>query len=146
MTFRLEALLRVRKNEEDEELKRLGEVNAYLARQKESLEFMSNLEQKNSKSLDVQRERNPDLNLFWLYNNFFDGMLIQKQRSNQIISEVSEKLEVRRKALIEAMRKRKMLEILKQRAVEVREMKIMKRERDQLDEAASNLWRRQFLI
>ena len=106
---------------------------------------MKNLEQRNSKNFDVQREQNPDPNLFWLYDNFFDGLRIQEQRSNQIIFEVSEKLEVRRKALTEAMRKRKTLEILKDRAEEVRRNKMFKQERDQLDEAASNLWRRRFL-
>ena len=42
-------------------------------------------------------------------------------------------------------RKRKTLEILKGRAEEVFQEKMRKQERDQFDEAASNLWRRRFL-
>ena len=91
MTFRLKTLLRVRKNEEDKELKQFGMVNAHLVNQREQLDFMKNLEQKNSQNLDIQREGNPDPNLLWLYDNFFGGVRIQKQRSDQIISEVEEK-------------------------------------------------------
>ena len=77
-----------------------------------------------------------------LYDNFFYGTQIHKNRQDTIISEVSVKLEEKRKEVIEAMRKRKTLEILKERELlkerKLREKKLLAIQ----DETASNLWAR----
>ena len=75
-----------------------------------------------------------------LYDNFFFGTQINKKRQNTIISEVSVKLKEKRKEVIDAMRKRKTLEILKERELtkerKLREKKLLAIQ----DENTSNLW------
>ena len=142
MTFRLETLLKLRKNQEKEEIKKVAIVNAHLIKQKQNLRFVSELEQKNFLSLDNEIRGNPSSNVLWLYNNFFEGSRYQGQRSKVIISEAEEKLELRRKDLTKAIRQRKTLEFLKEKESESLKKKIFKRELEALDESASNLWKR----
>ena len=144
MGFRLEALLRVRKNQEEKELKHFGEINTLLLQQKKSLDFMENLEKRNSQGLDIQRERGPDPNLLWIYDNFFNAVRIQEQKLESVVSEVTQSLQARLKTLTEAIRKRKTLEILKDREEEANRKKMLKQEQGELDEVASNLWGRRF--
>ena len=77
-----------------------------------------------------------------LYDNFFFGTQINKKRQNTIISEVSVKLEDKRKEVINAMRKRKTLEILKKREL-AQERKLGEKNLLAIqDEIASNLWKK----
>lgn len=73
-----------------------------------------------------------------LYDNFFRGTQNHKIRQDTIISEINLKLEAKREEVVEAMRKRKTLEILKDR-------NLLKEKKDLAiqDENASNLWGRQ---
>ena len=134
--------MKLRRNQENEQLKRFAEVNAHLIKQREHLSFVSKMEQRNFQLMDNQVRANPDVNLLWLYNKFFDGSRYQEERSKLIISEVEKKLESSVKDLTEAMRKRKTLELLKEKEVEALKKKIMKQELHLLDESASNLWTR----
>ena len=60
----------------------------------------------------------------------------------KIILEISTKLEAKREEVVEAMRKRRTMEILKERDI-LKERKIReKKETAILDEVASNLWGR----
>ena len=49
-----------------------------------------------------------------LYDNFFQGTDIHKKRQDTIISEITVRMEEKRDEVIDAMRKRKTLEILKE--------------------------------
>ena len=77
-----------------------------------------------------------------LYDNFFSGTQFYKRRQDTIISEVNIKLESKRKEVIDAMIKRRTLEILKDRELlkekKLREKKLLAIE----DENTSNLWSR----
>lgn len=65
-------------------------------------------------------------------------------RQEKIISEINTKLEAKREEVVEAMRKRRTLEILKERDI-LKERKIRdKKETAIQDEIASNLWVRKF--
>jgi flagellar biosynthesis chaperone FliJ len=73
---------------------------------------------------------------------FFRGTQAHKTRQDKIISEITLKLDSKRKEVVESMRKRKTLEILKDRNM-LKEKKL--REKKDLaiqDEIASNLWGR----
>jgi flagellar export protein FliJ len=77
-----------------------------------------------------------------LYDNFFQGTRAQGERQDKIISEISTRLEAKREEVVEAMRKRRTLEILKERDI-LKERKIRERKETAiLDEMASNLWGR----
>tara|TARA_B100000686_G_scaffold298000_1_gene330709 strand:- start:558 stop:995 length:438 start_codon:yes stop_codon:yes gene_type:complete len=142
MAFKLEALLKLRKNEENEELKRFAEINKHLIKQKDQLRVNQETKKENFQSLDKHIRENPKTKILWLYNNFFEGSFYQEKLSKEVISEVEEKLDSQRKELTEAMRKRKILELLKERQAQVLRKKIFKQELDSLDESASNSWER----
>ena len=79
-----------------------------------------------------------------MYDNFFHGTRSQGVRQEKIISEINTKLEAKREEVVEAMRKRRTLEILKERDM-LKERKTRERkETAVLDEVASNLWVRKF--
>ena len=90
--------------------------------------------------LNQKKREGINLQTVTLYDNFFSGIRLHKKRQDTIISEVSVKLEEKRKEVIEAMRKRKTLEILKERELlkerKLREKKLLAIQ----DENASNLW------
>ena len=56
-----------------------------------------------------------DINTYALYNNFFNGSHLQKDRQKNIISEVDLRAKTKRAELVEASRKRRTMEILKER-------------------------------
>ncbi len=77
-----------------------------------------------------------------IYDNFFRGTQTQKNRQDTIISEINIKLEAKREEVVEAMQKRKTLEILKKR--NKRKERKLRRKKDLIiqDENAANLWGR----
>ena len=142
MSFRFESILKLNKNKEDLLQRDMGKINTMIQKQKESQNFMKEVTEKKKEELNQKKRQNIDVNTMFLYENFFRGTQIHKTRQDTIISEINVKLEVKREEVIEAMRKRKTLEILKDRN-KIKERKL--REKKDLaiqDENASNLWRR----
>jgi flagellar protein FliJ len=140
--FRFESILRLNKNKEDLLQRDMGKINTMIQKQKESQNFMKEVTEKKKEELNQKKRQNIDVNTMFLYENFFRGTQIHKTRQDTIISEINVKLEVKREEVIEAMRKRKTLEILKDRN-KIKEIKL--REKKDLaiqDENASNLWGR----
>ncbi len=88
-----------------------------------------------------QEQQAVDINTLVLYNNFFEGVKTLEQRQEQIVSEVQGKLDSKRRAVVEARRKRRTLEILKEREVHAFRELEKKREIELLDESAAHLWR-----
>jgi flagellar export protein FliJ len=79
-----------------------------------------------------------------LYENFSRGTEAEEAQQDKIISEINTRLEAKREEVVEAMRKRRTMEILKEREM-LKERKIReKKETAVLDEVASNLWMRNF--
>ena len=69
-------------------------------------------------------------------------MRTYRGRQRKIISEINTKLEAKREEVVEAMRKRRTIEILKERDM-LKERKVRERKETAiLDEVASNLWMR----
>ena len=75
-----------------------------------------------------------------LYDNFASGTRTHIEKQRKIISEINTKLEAKREEVVEAMRKRRTMEILKERDM-LKERKVRERKETAiLDEVASNLW------
>ncbi|MFQ5673953.1 MAG: flagellar export protein FliJ [Nitrospinales bacterium] len=142
MAFRFETLLKLRKNVEDLVQKDFAGANSHLLNQQKRLGFMYEVEDDSKKELGPRTRENVDIDTMYLYNHFFEGIHIQKNLQQKIISEISPKVEEKRKALAEAMRKRKTLEILKEREQRARRRERLKQETALLDEAAATQWRR----
>ena len=142
MSFRFESILRLNKNKEDLLQRDMGQINAMIQKQMDGQHFMRELTDNKKDELNQKKQQDVDVNTMILYDNFFRGTQAHKTRQDKIISEITLKLDSKRKEVVESMRKRKTLEILKDRNM-LKEKKI--REKKDLaiqDENASNLWGR----
>ena len=118
----------------------MGQINALYQRQQDQKQFMQDTTEKSRDELNQKKRSGISVETMILYDNFFKGTQTQEVRQKKIISEISAKLEAKREEVVEAMRKRRTLEILKERDI-LKERKIReKKETAILDEVASNLW------
>ena len=142
MSFRFETILKLNKNKEDLLQRDMGNINNMIQKQKDSQNFMQEVTENKKEELNQKKRHNIDIGTMILYDNFFRGTQIHKTRQDTIISEINVKLEAKREEVVEAMRKRKTLEILKDR--NKRKERKLKEKKDLAiqDENASNLWGR----
>ncbi|NIQ03613.1 MAG: flagellar export protein FliJ, partial [Nitrospinaceae bacterium] len=120
----------------------LGSIQAHLNSQQNQLtSLQENVEEQKKEMVRQQEQQAVDINTLVLYNNFFEGVKTLEQRQEQIVSEVQGKLDSKRRAVVEARRKRRTLEILKEREVHAFRELEKKREIELLDESAAHLWR-----
>ena len=142
MSFRFDIILRLNKNKEDLLKRDMGQINALYQRQQDQKQFLQDTTEKSRNELNQRKRSNVGVETMILYDNFFQGTRAQGERQDKIISEISTRLEAKREEVVEAMRKRRTLEILKERDI-LKERKIReKKETAILDEVASNLWGR----
>ncbi len=141
MNFKLEALLKLNKNKEDLAMREMGRVNAHLQSQKQRSSFMLSIAEERIDSRNNRIQEGIDINTLALYDNFFQGVKLQNSRQEKVISEVQTRLEDTRTKLVEAMRKRKTLEILKDKELRAEKSRQKNRELKEMDEIASNAWR-----
>ena len=142
MSFRFDIILRLRKNKENLLKRDMGQINALYQRQQDQKQFMQDTTERSRDELNQRKRSNAGVETMILYDNFFQGIQAQEERQDGIISEITTKLEAKREEVVEAMRKRRTLEILKDRDA-LKERKIReKKETAILDEVASNLWGR----
>ena len=142
MSFRFDIILRLNKNKEDLLKRDMGQINALYQRQQDQKQFMQDTTEQSKNELNQKKRSNVGVETMILYDNFFQGTRTQGERQEKIILEISTKLEAKREEVVEAMRKRRTMEILKERDI-LKERKIRgKKETAILDEVASNLWGR----
>ena len=142
MSFRFDIILRLNKNKENLLQKDMGRINSLYQQQQDRKQFVQDATEKSRNELNQRKRSNVGVETMILYDNFFQGTRAQGERQDKIISEISTKLEAKREEVIEAMRKRRTMEILKERDI-LKERKIReKKETAILDEVASNLWGR----
>ena len=140
MSFRFDIILRLNKNKENLLQKDMGQINALYQRQQDQKQFLQDTTEKSRNELNQRKRSNVGVETMILYDNFFQGTRAQGERQDKIISEISTRLEAKREEMVEAMRKRRTLEILKERDI-LKERKIRERKETAiLDEMASNLW------
>ena len=114
MSFRLETLLRLRKNQENLEQQGLATMQAHLMKQQRDLESMESDRQQSKESLKNKWSQPLKADTLILYDNFFRGLETNRAKQEKVISEVTEQATAKRVELTEAMRKRRTLEILKE--------------------------------
>jgi flagellar export protein FliJ len=128
------------KNKENLLQKDMGRINSLYQQQQDRKQFVQDATEKSRNELNQRKRSNVGLETMILYDNFFQGTRAQGERQDKIISEISTRLEAKREEMVEAMRKRRTLEILKERDI-LKERKIRERKETAiLDEMASNLW------
>ena len=142
MSFRFDIILRLNKNKENLLQKDMGRINSLYQQQQDRKQFVQDATEKSRNELNQRKRSNVGVETMILYDNFFQGTRAQGERQDKIISEISTRLEAKREEVVEAMRKRRTLEILKERDI-LKEQKIRERKETAiLDEMASNLWGR----
>jgi flagellar protein FliJ len=140
LSFRFETILRLNKKKEDLLQRNMGEINVHYQRQKNQQQFMQDATAASKDELNQKKRSGVSVETMILYDNFSRGIRTQVEKQSKIISEINTKLEAKREEVVEAMRKRRTMEILKERDV-LKERKVRERkETTTLDEVASNLW------
>jgi flagellar protein FliJ len=144
LSFRFDMILRLNKNKENLLQRDMGQINALYQKQQDQKQFMKDTTENSKNELNQRKRSNVSAQTMILYDNFFQGIRSQGVRQEKIISEINTKLEAKKEEVVEAMRKRRTLEILKERDM-LKEKKIRERKETAiLDEVASNLWVRKF--
>ena len=140
MKFRFETLLKVHKNRENLLQKELGEILAHKQKQQNRQDFLKDARKNEIKQVNQRMTQNTTIDTHFLYDMFFKGNSIQNNRQKKIISEINTRTEAKREELVEASRKRRTMEILKDRDLEQYISKLAKLETESMDEIASNYW------
>jgi len=140
MKFRFETLLKVHKNRENLLQKQLGDILAHKQKQQSRQDFLKDARKNEIKLVNQRMTKDTSINTYVLYNKFFDGNYLQNNLQETIISEIDTRAEAKREELVEASRKRRTMEILKDRDLEQYRSKLVKMETESMDEIASNHW------
>ena len=142
MSFRFETILRLNKKKEDLLQKDMGQINVHHQRQQDRQQFMQDATETSKDELSQKKRSGVSVETMILYDNFARGTRTQIEKQGKIISEINAKLVAKREEVVEAMRKRRTMEILKERDM-LKERKVRERKETAiLDEVASNLWMR----
>lgn len=142
MTFRFETLLRLRKNAENMEQRAMAEMQNHLYARQTELQDLNSSGTKNKEELQTRLHQSIPGSTLGLYDRYFQSLGVQSSRQEQIISETGEKVEAKRSELVESMRNRRVLEILKDRDILKKKRKVLKDEITLMDEIASTRWQR----
>ena len=144
MSFRFDTILRLNKKQEDLLQRDMGQINVHYQRQNDRKQFIQDSVEASKDQLSEKKRSDISVETMILYDNFSRGARVQVEKQEEILSEINTKLEAKREEVVEAMRKRRTMEILKERDL-LKEQKIReKNETAVLDEVASNLWVRNF--
>jgi flagellar export protein FliJ len=141
MKFRFETVLKVHKEQEDQIKKELGMINTHIQNQTDRLRFMEGIADEKKEELSQTMGQDMNIDKMILFNNFFTGVKLEKTRQEQVIQEVTEKLNLKKQALVQSMMKRRTMEILKEREHLALKKKQQKTEIALNDETGSNQWR-----
>lgn len=142
MTFRFEPLLELRKNRENLVQRELGRVHAHLQTQQEFLDTLDREENTTRLDYDRRLRQDMDMNTRILFENYFSALKQKGNIQKVVLSEASAKRETKRQELAEAVKKRKTLDILKERDFLLSRKRALKKETEQMDEAAISKWSR----
>ena len=141
MKFRFETVLKLHKEKENLIKKELGVINTHMQNQMDRLRFMEGIADEKKEELNHIMGQDMNIDKMILYNNFFTGVKLEKVRQEQVISEVTEKLNLKKQDLIQSMMKRRTMEIIKEREQTAFKKKQQKIEIALNDETGSNQWR-----
>ena len=140
MTFRFETLLKLRKNAENLEQREMAEIQNHLFARKNELQDLTSSGKKSKEELQTRLEQSIPGRTLYLYDRYLQSTGTRSGLQEKIILETGEKVEAKRSELVEAMRKRRALEILKDRDILKIKRKALKDEISLMDEIASARW------
>ena len=140
MKFRFETLLKVHKNRENLLQKQLGDILAHKQTQQNRQDLLKNTRENKINQVNQRMTQETTIDTHFLYDMFFKGNSLQNSLQKTIISEINTRADAKREELVEASRKRRTMEILKDRDLEQYRSKLARLETESMDEIASNHW------
>ena len=141
-TFKLEPLLNHRRYQEEVLQKELAELKSRLEKEKEKLRDLRKRKRDYLQQLQKKQKAGRPASEIQLYLHFVDYLSIKVDERNRLVRNAEQKVNTKRKDLIEAMKKRKTLDKLKEKDLQAHQKKWLKKERDFMDEVAGQ----QFLL
>jgi len=140
MTFRFETLLRLRKNVENLEQRAMAEMQNHLYARQHQLQNLKNSSEKNREELQTRLQQTLSGTILGLYDWYFQSLGTRAVVQEHLIAESGRQVEAQRTQLVEAMKKRRVLEILKDRELLNARRKMIKDEIAFQDEVSSTRW------
>lgn len=140
MKFRLDSLLKLRTNQEKLEQLGLAKIQAHLIKQQQELDVIDSGRRRSNENLKQKWSRPIQSDTLILYHNFARGLQANQEKQEKAIVAIEEKAVAKRAELTEAMRKRRMLQILKEKEYLRHKKQEQKAETAFLDEIASKQW------
>jgi len=143
MTFRFESLLKLRKDAENREQRALAEMQNHLYARQDELQNLKSSDTRNKEELQTRLQQSIEGKTLNLYDHYFQSLNARSGYQERIISETGDKVAAQRAELIVAMKKRRVMEILKDRFIIKKKRKILKEEITLMDEIANSRWQRE---
>ncbi len=133
--FRLQPALNYRKQIEEQVMSEFADMKSRLEREKETLRSL-----KRRKADLISRLKKMGENKFRaadasIYFSYVDYIKCEERCQEEVICKGGEKLEEKRKELVDASKKRRILEIIKEKKLEEYMLSVSSREQKEMDEA-----------
>lgn len=135
--FNLESLYAFRQRTEELVQKDFSEVNLLLAAEERRLSELGALYRASSAELDALKERGAPVADIQMQQAYFEGLKRHIKAQEESVGRARALVEKKRAELIEASRNRKVIEIMKERALEAHNLKVSRREQKEADDLTS---------
>jgi len=132
--FNLQSVLEHRKSLEKNFQKELAVLKRVLLQERRKIRNLQRGKQSFLRELRERQKKSLSASEILLYVRFIEHLSSEIDKQKRKIFEVEKKCNQRREDLIEATKKRKILEVLKERGFEAYRYQMMKREQDFLNE------------
>ena len=135
--FNLESLLNHRRYQEEILQKELADSRKHLAEAQHKLQFIKQKQRKYSRELHQRQKRDGTVSDLIMYFRYIQRLAAELENQKRQVALSKKQFNQKREELVEMMKKRKTLEKLKEKGSKAFEQKMLKSERDLMDEVAA---------
>ena len=136
--FKLHALLRFRKNQEDDKMREMALINSEMVSQNLKITNLQNSRKENISEFTAASRGATNVNTLRLYQDYLAGCDHDIVGTAYDMAKVNERLDKKRDELIEYVRRRRALELLRDRQKKNYDLFLKRREQKEADEIASH--------
>ncbi len=136
--FNLESLLNHRRYQEEILQKELANLKTLLAAEKQKLRVTKKKKRKYLRQLRQKQKGSRAVSEIKLYLDFVDRLSKDLAAQNHRVVKADRRFNQKRQDLIVALKRRKMLDKLKEKGWQAHQQKILKKERDFMDEVSTH--------
>lgn len=140
--FNLQPLLNHQRFIEEQHQKELAEIRLQLEEQNTKLEQMIQKEAKMTAHLKEKQSETLNSDELILYRHYFDRLREEVARQRDITRKTERCFRIKQEELMEAVKKREMLEQLKEKGLSAYQEKLLRKEQADLNEAAQSAYNR----